>query len=399
MPAVADDAAGTAGFDPGRLRGLGAYLDAEVAAGRVPGAVLGIARGGDVVLQRAFGYRDPAAGVPMTTDTLFWIASMTKPVTTVGALLLRERGLLRLEADVAEYLPAFADRRVWDRTAAAAPGEVPTRPAARQPTVLDLLLHTAGLPEGLLGDTPVHARYAAAVGDGMTALPAEEFARRLAALPLLHDPGAEWHYGWGLDLVGMVVESLTGMRLGEYLRREVLGPLGMLDTTFGVPPAAHGRYAAGVVTDAATGARRALPDLSVARFDSGGAGLVGTAGDYLAFVRLLLAGGVAGGRRLLERATVDLMLSDRLHADTDVTDLWRPGWNPGYGFGLGVAVRRPGASGPGSPGEVTWPGAAGTFWWADPREDLGVVVLAHLPPGGRVRVEARVRELVYGALV
>jgi len=394
---MTDDVA-AAGFDPDRLGRLGAYLDAEVAAGRLPGAVVAIARGGDVVLHRAFGYRDPAAGVPMTTDTLFWIASMTKPVTTVGALLLHERGLLGLDAEVGEYLPAFARRRVWDRTVPARAGEVPTRPAARQPTVLDLLRHTAGLPEGLLGDTPVHALFADAVGDGMTSLTAAEFVNRLAALPLLHDPGAEWHYGWGLDLAGIVVESLTGEPLGEYLRREVLQPLEMADTTFGVPPSARGRYAADVVTDAATGARRSLPDLSVARFDSGGAGLVGTAGDYLAFVCLLLARGVAGGRRLLGEAGVDLMLGDHLGPEVDVADLWRPGWNPGYGFGLGVAVRRAGASGRGSPGEVTWPGAAGTFWWADPREDLGVVVLGHLPPGAQARVESQVRALVYDAL-
>ena len=130
----------SAGFDPRRL---GAYLDAEVAAGRLAGAVVAIARGGDVVLHEAFGFRDAAAGVPMTTDTLFWIASMTKPVTTVGALRLHELGLLRLDAEVGEYLPALAGRRVWDRSAPAAPGELPTRPAARQPTVLDLLRHTA----------------------------------------------------------------------------------------------------------------------------------------------------------------------------------------------------------------------------------------------------------------
>jgi CubicO group peptidase (beta-lactamase class C family) len=399
MPALPDDAVAAAGFDPDRLGRLDAFVDAEIAAGRLPGVVLAIARGGDVVRHRAFGYRDPATGVPMTTDTLFWIASMTKPVTTVGALLLHERGLLDLDAEVGEYLPAFAHRRVWDRTAPARPGDVPARPAARQPTVLDLLRHTAGLPEGMLGDTPVHALAVDAVGDGMTALTAAEYAGRLAALPLLHDPGTEWHYGWGLDLVGIVVESLTGERLGEYLHREVLEPLGMTDTTFGVPPSARERYATDVVTDLTTGARRALPDLSVARFDSGGAGLVGTAGDYLELVRMLLARGVSRGRRLLGSATVDLMLSDRLAPGVDVTDLWRPGWNPGYGFGLGVAVRRAGSSGPGSPGEVTWPGAAGTFWWADPAEDLGVVVLGHLPPGAQARVESRVRELVYDSLL
>jgi CubicO group peptidase (beta-lactamase class C family) len=392
---VPDDAGMTAGFDPSRLARLPRFLRGEVDAGRLPGAVVAVARGDEVALHEAVGLRDPATGVPMTTDTLFWLASMTKPVTAAGALLLHEQGRLALEAEVGEYLPGFADRRVWDRTADAPPGgALPTRAALRQPTVLDLLRHTAGIPEGMFGDTPVHELSMAAVGNGMTAYTGAEYAERLSGVPLLHDPGTEWHYGWGVDLTGLILESLTGEPLGAYLTRAVLGPLGMADTTFGVPAGARERYAADRVPDPRTGAHLPLPDLSIARFDAGGAGLVGTAGDYLRFARMLLGRG--GG--LLARTSVDFMLADQLAPDVDVTDLQRPGWNPGYGFGVGLAVRRSvGAYGPGSPGEATWPGAAGTFWWADPREDLAVVVLAHHTFGARL--EQRVRALIYQALI
>jgi CubicO group peptidase (beta-lactamase class C family) len=392
----------TAGFSADRLARLGRFLAAETAAGRFPGAVVGIVRGGDVVLLEAFGHRDVERHLPMTTDTLFWVASMTKPVTTAGLLLLHEQARLVLEAEVGEYLPAFAGRRVWDPAArgSAPDGALPTREAARQPTMLDLLRHTAGVPEGYLGRTALHAAYVEAVGDGMTPYTAAEFADRLGGLPLLHDPGTRWHYGWGLDLAGIALEALTGERLGEYLRREVFEPLGMTDTGFGIPADGSERFAAPYVVDPVTGEREPLPDLSRARFDSGGAGLVGTAADYLRFVRMLLARGAVGGGRLLARTTVDWMLADGLDPDVDVSRLQRPGWNPGHGFGLGVAVRRrTGATGPGSPGEVTWPGAAGTFWWADPREDLGVVVMAHVPRRLHARLQAQVRALVHQALL
>ena len=172
----------------------------------------------------------------------------------------------------------------------------------------------------------------------------------------------------------------------------------MTATTFGLPAGRRERYAGDALVEPATGERWPLPDLSVARFDWGGSGLVGTAADYLAFVRMLLARGAVDGGRVLAPASVDLMLADHLGPGTDAGDLHRPGWHPGYGFGLGVAVRRGGAGEPGSPGEVTWPGAAGTFWWADPREDLGVVVMAHVPYAAQARIRSAVHDLVYDAL-
>ncbi|WP_188316802.1 serine hydrolase domain-containing protein [Solihabitans fulvus] len=393
---------GEAGFDPDRLSRVTRFVEDEIAAGRLPGAVLGIVRGGRIAHFEALGHRDPQRGVPMTADTLFWIASMTKPITTVGALLLHEQGRLVLDIPIGDHLPQFADRRVADL--AAWPGEgapIPTRAAARQPTILDLLRHTAGIPEGMLGDSPVHALYTDAVGDGMTTLTGPEYLDRLSGLPLLHDPGTTWHYGFGLDLLGLIIESIAGESLGAYLRSRVFEPLGMHDTTFGVPEDRRDRYAAAFPADPETGAPQELPDLSVAAFDSGGAGLVSTAADYLRFVQLLLAGGDADTGRLLGRKTVDYMLADQLDQDTDVRRLARPGWNPGHGFGLGLAVRRRqgGASTPGSVGEVTWPGAAGTNWWADPAEDLGVVFMAHTPSRIQSHYQQQIKALVLQALV
>jgi CubicO group peptidase (beta-lactamase class C family) len=346
---------------------LAKFIEAEVAASRLPGAVVGITHRGQVVFLEAFGYRDKACNVAMTTDSLFWIASMTKPVTAVGALSLVERGRLVLDEPIGTYLPDFAERKV-------------------QPTVLDLLRHTAGLPEGLLGDSPIHKLYADAVGDGMTSLTGAEFVDRLSNLPLLHEPGAMWHYGWGFDLVGQIIESLTGKALGDFLWDEVCAPLGMSDTTFGIPARHRDRFAQPLPG-------QKLPDLSIARFHSGGAGLVSTAEDYLRFVAMLLD----NGNPVLGRKTTEYMLADQLAPGTDSSLLEKPGWNPGYGFGIGLAVRRRigGAPTPGSVGEVTWPGASGTTWWADPAEDLGVVVMTH----ATAKIEPQIRALVLSALL
>lgn len=345
---------------------LAEFIEAEVAADRLPGAVVGIVHRGQPVVFEAFGYRDKARGIPMTTDALFWIASMSKSVTTVGALLLVERGQLVLDEPISTYLPQFAGRSVL-------------------PTVLDLLRHTAGMPEGLLGDSPVHELYAEAVGDGMTSLTGEEFVGRLSTLPLLHEPGEMWHYGWGLDLTGLIIESIVGTSLGDFLRDEVCAPLEMPDTTFGVPAGHQDRFAQPL-------SGHVLPDLSIARFHSGGAGLVSTAGDYLRFIQMLLD----NGKPLLGRKTVEYMLSDQLVPGTDISQLEKPGWNPGYGFGLGLAVRRRigGAPIPGSVGEVTWPGAGGTTGWADPSEELGVVVMTHTA----AKIEPQLRAIVLRSL-
>lgn len=382
------------GFSGTRLGRIDVALTREVTSGRMPGAVLGILRDGKLAYLRAVGWRDPAARIPMTPDSLFWIASMTKPIVAVAALTLVEQGQLLLGDPVSAHLPEFTDMRVAGPDGQSRPGLVPAR---REPAIHDLMTHTAGVIEGLLGNSPVHARYAAAVGDGMTSYTAEEFRARLAGLPLFNHPGETWHYGWGFDLLGQIIERITQSSLGDYLARAVTGPLGMTGTGF----ARHGIDTARWAHPLPPGDERpALPDLSKARFDSGGAGLAGTAGDYLKFVSFLLERRRGRGTAILAPATVTAMTTDRLDPHADVSRLTTL-HERGHGFGLGVAVRQSaGAPSPGSPGDFCWPGAAGTYWWADPRHQLGVVLMTHTPgrQAGK-RLHELVRTLVYQALI
>jgi len=363
-----------------------------------------MARRGALVHMEALGYRDASAGVAMTEDTLFWAASMTKPMTVVAALMLHERGELLIDDPMGKYLPEFGAMRVAsvvkDASGSAA---IETIAAERQPTILDLMCHTSGIVEGFLGTTPVHTLYRDAVGDGMTAFTGAEFITRLSPLPLLHQPGAVWHYGWGLDLLGLIIESITKQSLGSYLRENLFNPLEMHDTSFGVPQDKAARYAKPLPRDPLTGEAQSLPDLSRARFDSGGAGIVTTAGDYLQFARMLAGGGALGDVRVLGRKTVEHMLSDHLGPTVDGRAIAEVG-SPleGYGFGLGVAVRRTRGIAPamGSVGDVTWPGAGGTYWWVDPKEQLAVVFMAHTPGRAHCRHYHRlIRALVMQTLV
>ncbi|WP_083646636.1 serine hydrolase domain-containing protein [Kitasatospora sp. CB01950] len=261
--------------------------------------------------------------------------------------------------------------------------------------------HTAGIPEGLLGRTALHARYAEAVGDGMTALDGPEFVARLAALPLLTDLGTQWHCGLGFDLLGQIVESLTADTLGAFLARRLFAPLGMTDTRFGAPGPDADRFAVPSARDPLTGAPQQLPDLGHARFESGGAGLIGTGGDYLAFVRMLLAKGDSDGGRVL--GTQDRRAHARRRAGTRRRHPAARTPRLAHRPRLRPRVGRPPRDGrrgttPGSAGEVTWPGASGAFWWADPAEDLGMVFLTHAPSRLHLRHWQQIKSLVLQAL-
>jgi CubicO group peptidase (beta-lactamase class C family) len=233
----------------------------------------------------------------------------------------------------------------------------------------------------------------------MTDYTAEEFRARLAALPLFSHPGETWHYGWGFDLLGQIIERVTGASLGDYLANAVTGPLGMTSTQFARDGIDTVRWAQPFPPG---NDRPALPDLSRARFDSGGAGLIGTAQDYLKFVGFLLERRRGHGTAILAPATVTTMTTDQLDPHTDVSRLALTTLRArAHGFGLGVAVRRgPGALSPGSPGDFSWPGAAGTCWWADPRQQLGVVLMTHTPGRQtRARLHELIRTLTYQALI
>ena len=381
-----------------RLERMAEAIDREIQEGRLPGAVLAIARSGRLVYCKAHGYRDFENDVALTEDDLFWAASMTKPVAAVGALTLYEEGRLQLADPLSRHLPQFGDVRVADLEA----GALKTVDPVREPTIQDLMRHTSGIVEGLLGSTEVHRLYVDAVGDGMTDLTGEEFAERLSRVPLLHQPGAVWHYGWGFDLLGLIVQSITGQRLSEFLKARVFEPLGMSDSTFGLPGEVD-RYARPLPKDPWTGNPQQLPDLSRARFDSGGAGIVTTARDYLRFAVMLAGETGIHQSGLPGRKTIELMMSDHLGCDVDDHRIAvQEPTLAGYGFGLGVAVRRHHGLSPaaGTPGDVTWPGASGAYWWADSEEELAVVFMAHTPSRPARRYYRQlVRALVLQAIV
>ena len=370
------------GVSAGRLEEVAAALRAEVARGAIPGAVVAVARRGRLVYHEAVGVADPAAGTAMPRDAIFALASLTKPMTAVGALMLVESGRLALEDPVDRYLPELAGRRVGP-----GPDAVPAR---RSPTIQDLMRHTAGLTNGVPGGSELERRYHELTATDRA--PAD-FLAALAPLPLHFQPGARWDYGVGFEVLGLIVERVTGVRLADHQTRHLFGPLGMTDTGYFVPPEKAKRFARPFAADPVSGEPvnprlRTVPP----KRDSGGNHVYATALDYLRFAELLRSGGTLDGRRYLGRKTVELMTADQMTPDIQLDRLWARGNVHGYGFGLGVAVRRATvASGmPGSPGDFNWGGGSGTYFWVDPREELSVVLMAAAP--GEIR--NRLRQLV-----
>ena len=362
---------------------LSAALESRIAAGHIPGAVALIARRDRVAFFRAFGRRDPAAEAAMGLDAIFRIYSMTKPIVSLAAMMLWEEGRFLLSDPVAKFLPEFADVRLEG-------GAMP----ARAMTIQDLLRHTSGLAYEFTGAGPVHRAYMDAKISRRDQTNAEQ-AATLARLPLLHEPGTHWEYSRSTDVLGRVVEAIAGDSLAAVLAARVLRPLGMDDSGFFVPPAALGRLAEGFPRDPESGADVSLLDVRAApRFESGGGGMVSTAADYARFLQMLLSGGVAEGRRLIGRKTLELMTADHL-GGLPAADLLAPG----HGFGLGFAVRL--AAGlapfPGSVGSYFWGGAAGTTFWVDPTERMFAVLMIQAP-GQREHYRVLFRDLAYAAI-
>ncbi len=398
MPRVRPEAAG---FSSAGLAHIGAVLNQDVAAGRIPGAVLAIARDGKLVYFEAFGFRDKPAGVAMTTDTIFNIASMTKPMTAVAALSLAEQGRLVIDEPISQILPGFKDMKVaaLDATGDTLTG---TAPAVRAITTRDLLTHTSGLIYGGRGTTAVHKMYPGGSAVAALQLTGPEFLAKLSGLPLLAQPGSTWDYGFGLDVAGQMVEAATKQSLGAYLADTVFKPLGMADTGFLIPADKVARYARALPIDPETGRPQTLePDSTKpTKFECGGGCAVSTASDYLKFATMLMNGGEYDGRRVLSRKLTQYMLTNQLgpqvrnligNADPTRAD---------YGFGLGLAVRTtPGVVKlMGSVGDFSWPGASGTNWWVDPAERLVVVFMAHSPGTVRWHYRYLINTLVYQAM-
>jgi CubicO group peptidase (beta-lactamase class C family) len=389
------------GMSSARLGRIIPTLNAKVEAGQLPGAVVAVARRGRLAFHEAVGHLGPGASTPMPRDALFAIASMTKPVTGVAALLLWEQGLLGLADPVERFLPQLCDRRVavLNQRVLAGQGPIETVPARRSITMLDLMRHTSGLTYGGRGTTAVHALYPASSNAAGASLDSRTFLERLAAAPLLYQPGTVWDYGLSIDVIGLVVEALSGQTLGAFLEDRLFRPLGMVDTGFQVPPDKVARLARPLPRDPDTHEPQTVPDRARAlKFECGGGGLASSALDYLRFAQMLLGGGVLGETRLLGRKTVEAMRTNRMTPDIENRIAALDPNSEGYGFGLTVAVREQPSTLMGSLGEFYWNGAYGTLWWADPTEDLVVVFMAQVPGEQRRQYRPLINALVYQAL-
>jgi CubicO group peptidase (beta-lactamase class C family) len=378
------------GLSTAGLARLGSVMRAEIERGRVPGAVALVARRGRLACFESFGRRDPAQADPMAKDSIFRIYSMTKPIVSVATMMLWEEGRFLLSDPIGKFLPELGHRKV----ALVRGTETELVDAERPITIQDLLRHTSGLTYEFRGSGPVHKMYTAAKIYSRNQSNADQVAA-LGKLPLLHQPGTKWEYSRSTDVLGRLIEVLSGLTLGEYLHRRLFAPLGMIDTAFYVPAQEHGRLAEAFAKDPDTGAGVQLINVHDApKFESGGGGLVSTAGDYARFLQMLLNRGRMDGMRFLSRKTIELMTADHLGPITGAPDLLLPG----YGFGLGVAVRlEPGiAHVPGSVGQYFWGGLAGTTFWVDPREELFAIMLIQ-GPGQRDYFRNLFRDLVYAA--
>lgn len=395
--ALASAAPESVGMSTVRLERVGQIVRAEIEAGRLPGAVVAIARKGKLVYHQAFGFADRVAGKAMPLDAMFNIASMTKPLTAVGALILYEEGRLLLTDPVGAYLPQLDTMPV---AVMAADGLALTRtePAARKPTLQDLMRHTAGVTYGSRGTSDLHKRYGELRLD---VLSGAAFIDRLSALPLHFQPGTRWDYGFGFDVLGLVIEAVTGQTLGRHLQERLFAPAGMVDTGFLVPSAKAERYARPLPMDPLTGTPQRLPDRTQpATMECGGGCGVSTASDYLRFAQMLLDGGSLGGRRILGRKAVELMTTDQLGPEVNADQLRQHPAIHGHGFSLGLAVRRgSGMAGVlGSPGDYTWGGSDGTYFWVDPKEELAAVFMSAAPGPVRWRHQQLITALVLQAI-
>ena len=384
------------GFSADRLGRIASTMQADIARGQLPGAVIAIARRGKLAYYESFGHLDGARTTPMPRDAIFPIASMTKPLTGVAALILLEEAKLALTDPAGRWFPALARNRV------ALDGNPETTEAAARPmTITDLMRHTSGLTYGARGTTAVHRLFPPSSSVSGHSYTAASFIEKLGTLPLLYQPGTTWDYGLSIDVLGLVVEDISKQRLGGFLSQRLFQPLGMADTGFVVPQANRARYATPLPLDPTTNRPQQVQmGLTEPGFDCGGGCAVSTAADYLRFAQMLLNGGQLDGQRILSRKTVQEMTRDHMHPGIRNNVAGTEGNMVNWGFGLTVAVRGEGGSGMlGSPGTYSWNGAYGTAMWVDPQEELAVVFMASTPGLLRQYYRRVVNALVYGAMV
>lgn len=409
MPEIAPTVdAAAVGFDLPRLERITAAFDAHVAQGRLPGWLCAVGRDGEVAWVGSGGCRTVEPSVPVTTDTIWRVYSMTKPVTSIAAMILHEEGCFDLNDEVARWLPEFANPRVYVQ----GPPEAPiTRPALEPVRVWHLLTHTAGLTYGFQRCHVVDAIYRlrgyewgspperdleGAVGD-------------LASMPLLFDPGTAWNYSVATDVVGRLVELWSGLRLDEFFSARILGPLGMDETGFFCPAERRDRLAELYQYEPGDTFRPIGPMAGAAlvepRLLAGGAGLVSTASDYHRFATMLLQEGALGEASLVAPSTIALMSRNFLPGGTDIESLARDSFAEssmaGVGFGLGLSCVIDSAKlrMPTSEGTVSWGGAASTTFWVDPQEDLTCVFFTQLLPSSSYPIRRELQRLVYQAVI
>jgi CubicO group peptidase (beta-lactamase class C family) len=389
-----------------RIERVAAWMQRQVADGRLAGIEVMIDRRGRTAFHRCHGKADVGRDVDTTPDTIYRIYSMTKSLTSVAAMMLYEEGRFQLDDPIARYLPEFTGQRVFT---GGGYGAVMTEPAQRDITFRDLLTHTSGLTYGFMHATPVDAIYRAQKIELPGAEePLADIVGRLARVPLIAQPGTEWNYSIATDVLGHLIAVISGQPLDAFLRERVLRPLGMADTEFHVPAGKVGRFAASY-QKGADGRPEPIDDPETSPFlappaaPSGGGGLVGTARDYMRFCRMLLAGGVLGGERLLGRKTIELMTMN--HLGGDMAAMGQPRFAEsnyqGIGFGLGFSVVLDPARAQiiGSAGECAWGGMASTAFWVDPKEDLAVVMMTQLVPSSTYPIRRELRVLTYQAVV
>lgn len=405
LPLVAPE---QVGLSAARLDRVRTWMHQWVDSGRLAGMVAVVMRRGELAFAEVAGKADLARNRPMRPDTIFRIYSMTKPLTSTAIMMLYEEGRFQLDDPISRFIPAFANPRV---SVGGSRGKIDTVPGEREITFRDLLSHTSGLTYGFMEANPVDALYRAKQGGvdfqtGDTSL--KDIVERLATFPLIAQPGKAWNYSVATDVLGYLVEVISGQPFEVYLKDKVLKPLGMVDTDFHVPAGKHERFAANY--SAGAGGKLELIDdpgksryLAPRKVNSGGGGLVSTASDYLRFCKFMLNKGELDGVRLLGRKTVELMTMN--HLKGDMADMGMPRFSEstyyGVGFGLGFSVMIDPAKAHilGTPGEYAWGGAASTAFWCDPVEDMAVVLLTQLMPSSTYPIRRELRVLTYQAIV
>ena len=397
------------GMSAPRLAHIREAFAQEIDRGNLPGVVVMVARKGKLVYSETVGFQNKEAGKPLSKDAIFRIYSMTKPLVSVGAMMLIEDGKMQLNDAVSKFIPAVKGVQV---SVAKADGEFAKVtytlvPSDREMTVQDLLRHTSGLAyANLTLNSPVKDAYAkGGIDDDPRGLTPAQEIESFSKSPLIHQPGTIWEYSLSTDMLGRVIEAVSGKRLADYMEERLFKPLQMNDTGFWVPQEKMSRLAEALPIDSSSGKPNKLWDVSaVPNNDSGGGGGVSTATDYLRFAQMMANGGQLDGKRYLSRTTVELMTTDHLGTRIQALSPMTPGEillsTPGYTFGLGFAVRQAaGVAGvSGSAGEFMWGGYAGTYFWVDPKEQLVAVYMTQAPSPIRSYYRKLFKQLVYSAI-